>query len=161
MRRLATSGRYRSRIVTSTSVGWALRGSNRRPPPCKGAYGAREAPGHSLDICSDLHWRLSLFVVGAQRLSTLHGLGTDLRRPIRRVRLHPNRPSPRISSRGPGLAGAVRAGGAASASSPSLSKGGMLSRRVSREPPRLVDRSPGSFAGKAVFDSLRGEPENS
>ena len=33
---------------------WALRGSNPRPPPCKGAHGGRDSPGHSLDICSDL-----------------------------------------------------------------------------------------------------------
>ena len=56
-------------------------GSNPRPPPCKGARGAREVPGHSLDVGSDLHGRLSSFVVGAQRFSTLHGLGTDLGQP--------------------------------------------------------------------------------
>jgi hypothetical protein len=35
---------------------------------------------------------LSLVVVVLQRFSALHGLGTDLRRPIRRMRLHSNRP---------------------------------------------------------------------
>jgi hypothetical protein len=86
---------------------WALRDSNPRLPPCKSGSGARDVPGHSLDVGSDLPRRLSLFVVVAQRFSTFHGLGTDLRRPIRRMRLHPNRPSPGRLGRGAGPGGCL------------------------------------------------------
>ena len=65
---------------------WALRGSNPRPPPCKGACGGRERPGHRVECCSDQRRHLSLVVVGLQRFSTFHGLGTDLRRPQGRAR---------------------------------------------------------------------------
>ncbi len=60
---------------------WALRDSNPRPPPCKGARGARKSPGHRLETRSDRRRRLSLVVVVAQRFSAFHGLGTDLRTP--------------------------------------------------------------------------------
>jgi len=82
---------------------WALRGSNPRPPPCKGACGARERPGQRVESCSDQRRRLSLVVVVLQRFSVLHGLGTDLTRAIRRMRLHSNRPRSETGpSAGPG-----------------------------------------------------------
>ncbi len=57
---------------------WALRDSNPRPPPCKGAQGVSEGAGQLVKTPADLGERVSVKTGAFPCVAVYHGLETDL-----------------------------------------------------------------------------------